>query len=187
MERDRKPSAIILGTKRSGSNFTHDVLSYAYESAIQEPLGLHNEGPMSFTLNPLNPWRYSSIQHVSSEYGHTELKSDPYGLLLTRNFISWLNVRSSADIHSYLNVLTQTEVADIRSIFKEFGIRLDKSPLDEISSLVTWDRELENKEQQCRVIQKTRTEIVKEIQGQTVKINEEYMIQLGTLACGLIL
>ena len=172
MERDRKPSAIILGTKKSGSNFTHDVLSYAYESAIQKPLGLHNEGPMSFTLNPLNPWRYSSIQHVSSEYGHTELKSDPYGSLLTRNFISWLNVRSNADI---------------RSIFKEFGIRLDKSPLDEISSLVTWDRELENKEQQCRVIQKTRTEIVKEIQGQTVKINEEYMIQLGTLACGLIL
>lgn len=72
------PSAIILGVKRSGTNFTHDILSYAYDSAVQEPLGLHNEGPMSFVRNPLDPWRYSSAQHVSLEYGHTALKEDPY-------------------------------------------------------------------------------------------------------------
>ncbi len=320
-------SAIILGTKRSGSNFTHDVLSYAYKSAVQEPLGLHNEA-MSFARNPLDPWRYSSAQHVSSEYGHAGLKDDPYGSLLTRNFVTWLkegskliketdflylswlyasvplrtvllerdprdciasfkrgnlynkwgytekmeqfvatiretpelnalygdvgvldnlikqpkhrqlalyyaiatqeivrntsnidkiNVdykemterpfemfrdicsflglswdggiqkvvtehttatkgerthdtfRNKTDIHSYRDTLTAIEIADIGSIFEEFGIRLEKSSLCAFSPLVTWGNESKSREQ-YKIKQRQRDEVIEEIQRQAIEI-----------------
>lgn len=129
------PSAIILGTKRSGTNFTHDVLSYFYDSVVQEPLGLHNEGPISFDRNPVTypemterpfelfqdlcaflglPW-HDGMYRVVAEHTTTTGEDHTHGTF-----------RKKTDIHSYKDTLTAEEIADIGSIFAESGIRLEK-------------------------------------------------------------
>lgn len=84
-----KNSVLIIAAKRSGTNFTHDVLASQFEAAVNEPLGLHNDTPGGKD-NPLSPWKFSSAEHVSHEYGHSGLRDDPYGALLTKSFLGWL-------------------------------------------------------------------------------------------------
>lgn len=90
MSIENRPSGLIIAPKRSGTNFTHDILSLVYAGAVNEPLGLHND-TQGGKRNPLDPWNYSGPEHVSYEYGHKELKDDPYGSLLTRQFLGWVN------------------------------------------------------------------------------------------------
>ncbi|MDO9028508.1 MAG: hypothetical protein Q7U68_06590, partial [Candidatus Roizmanbacteria bacterium] len=90
MTEQLRKSTLIIAPKRSGTNFTHDLLAPYHDSAVNEPIGLHSEQNYQNHGNPLNPWILSSQEHVSKEYGHSGLKDDPYGSLLTRNFISWL-------------------------------------------------------------------------------------------------
>jgi hypothetical protein len=87
MSNVENPSILILGMKRSGTNWVESTLVPLVPSAANEPLGLHND---SDPANPLNPWNYSSRSQVSSEYGHTKLEDNPYGALLTRSFLDWL-------------------------------------------------------------------------------------------------
>src|SRR5438445_12369675 len=89
-EFQKTPSALIIATKRSGTNFVHDFLSVNYSSSVNEPLGLHHDVPFHTRRSSLDPWEYSSRQHVSEKYGHTRLKDDPYGALITKNFLDWL-------------------------------------------------------------------------------------------------
>ncbi|MBI4098168.1 MAG: SUMF1/EgtB/PvdO family nonheme iron enzyme [Candidatus Levybacteria bacterium] len=89
MSLEHRPSGLILAPKRSGTNFTHDILAPAFTSAVNEPLGLHND-TLGGKPSPLNPWRYSSLEHVSKKYGHVLLEDDPYGSLLARNLVGWL-------------------------------------------------------------------------------------------------
>src|SRR6266581_9138464 len=84
------PSGLIVAQKRSGTNFAHDILSLAYVGAVNEPLGLHSD-TSDRKRNPLDPWSYSGPDHISTEYGHKELKNDPYGSLLTRQFLGWID------------------------------------------------------------------------------------------------
>jgi len=86
---ESKPSALIIAPKRSGTNYTHDILAPRFDSAVNEPLGLHNDTHGGKT-NPLDPWNFSSKEHVSHEYGHVELADDPLGSLLTRSFLGWI-------------------------------------------------------------------------------------------------
>ncbi len=86
VEKDK--SALILGMKRSGTNWVESTLAPLYDAAVSEPLGLHNDKDPQ---NPLNPWNYSSRDQVSEEFGHTELRDKPYQSLLTRSFIEWVN------------------------------------------------------------------------------------------------
>lgn len=85
-----KPSALIIAPKRSGTNFAVRIFSPAFTSAVNEPLGLHGDVPNG-KRNPLSPWEYSSVKDVSQEYGHSRLKDDPYGALLAKQFLGWLN------------------------------------------------------------------------------------------------
>lgn len=87
-----RPSTLIIGTKRSVTNFTYDILASHYHSIANEPLGLQND---FYRLgkrhsNPLDPWNYSSKSDVSQKYGHARLKDDPYGSLLARNLLHWV-------------------------------------------------------------------------------------------------
>ena len=90
MPLEARPSGLIIAPKRSGTNFVHDVLAPAYHSAVNEPLGLHNEVPGD-NQNPLSPWNFSGAEHASAEFGHTALADDPFGSLVTRSFLYWLS------------------------------------------------------------------------------------------------
>ena len=85
-----RKSTLIIAPKRSGTNFTHDLLAPYHKSALNEPIGLHSELNYQNNGNPLSPWIFSSSEQVSEEFGHSGLKNDTYGSLLTRNFIDWL-------------------------------------------------------------------------------------------------
>lgn len=85
-----RKSTLIIAPKRSGTNFTHDLLAPYHKSALNEPIGLHSELNYQNNGNPLSPWIFSSNEQVSEEFGHSGLVNDPYGSLLTRNFIGWL-------------------------------------------------------------------------------------------------
>ena len=85
---NEKPG-LILALPRSGTNWTVDVLKVPKVRILQEPLWLHNGG--QYEQNPLHPMRASTTQDVSVELGHKALAKDPYGQLLTKNFLAWVN------------------------------------------------------------------------------------------------
>lgn len=90
LERYRR-STLIIAPKRSGTNFTNDLLVPYHVSSVNEPIGLHSKEGSTARNNPLSPWMYSGPEHVSREFGHTGLADDPYGALLARSFVEWLS------------------------------------------------------------------------------------------------
>ncbi len=85
---NKKPG-LILALPRSGTNWTVDALKVEGTRILQEPLWLHNGG--QYEQNPLHPMRASTVADVSAELGHKALANDPYGQLLTKNFLAWIN------------------------------------------------------------------------------------------------
>lgn len=88
---ETRPSALFIGPKRSGTNLGNDVLAPIFDATVNEPLGLHNDTHSpGGKNNPLDPWKFSSAEHVSAEFGHKDLVNDQYGSLLTKSFLGWL-------------------------------------------------------------------------------------------------